>query len=72
MRTWYAESLYRDDGATLDDIREAVKTVEEAAPIARRVFGGANPTTTVIETVLRRARAALRARETPSPPSGSA
>ena len=42
---------------------------------ARRVFGGAHPTTEMIELQLRYARAALRARETPSsslPPSRSA
>ena len=36
---------------------------------ARRVFGGAHPTTEMIELQLRYARAALRARETPSSPS---
>ena len=61
----------KDDGATLDDLREAVATLEDAGRIARRVLGGAHPTTTVIEAALRHARAALRARETP-PPSGSA
>ena len=33
----------RDPGATLDDLREAVATLEETAPTARRVFGGAHP-----------------------------
>ena len=67
MRRIYAEALYRDAGATLDDLREAVSTLEPAERIARRVLGGPHPTTTGIETVLRYARAALRARETPSP-----
>ena len=74
--TWtYAQALYRDEGATLDDLREAVTTLEDTARTARRVFGGANPITTGIERSLRKARAALRARETPppsSPPSESA
>jgi len=65
MRWTYAEALYKDDGATLDDRREAVTTVEETERIARRVFGGAHPTTVGVERALRRARAALRARETP-------
>ena len=68
MRWTYARALYMADAATLDDLREAVATLEDAGRIARRVFGGANPLTTAIERELRRARAALRARETPSPP----
>ena len=55
----------RDPGATLDDLREAVTTLEETARIARRVLGGAHPTAVGIEHRLREARAALRARETP-------
>ena len=58
-------ALYGDDGATLDDLREAVTTLEDVERTARRVFGGAHPTTTEIEKPLKTARAALRARETP-------
>ena len=61
------EALYKDAGATHDDLREAVNTLEDTDRIARRVLGGAHPLTEAIETALRRARAALRARETPSP-----
>ena len=68
MRWSYAQSLYRDTGATLDDLREAVETLDDAARIARRVFGGEHPLTAGTECHLRHARAALRARETPSPP----
>jgi hypothetical protein len=60
------------DGATLDDLREAVATLEDTARIARRVLGGSHPTTSGIEGTLRKSREALRARETPSSPSGSA
>ena len=66
IRWNYARALYKDDGATLDDLREAVTTLEEIEPIARRVLGGTHPTTTWIEEALREARAKLRARETPS------
>ena len=52
---------------TLDDLREAVTTLEETERTARRVFGGAHPLTQEIEHHLRDARAALCARETPSP-----
>ena len=65
MRGYYAEVLYKDDGATLDDLREAVTTLEETSRTARRVLGGTHPSTMVIGAALRVARAALRARETP-------
>ena len=58
-------ALCRDADATLDDLREAVTTLEDVERTARRVFGGAHPTTTEIEKSLQNARAALRARETP-------
>ena len=63
MKSLYAYSLYSDPGATLDGLREAVTTLEDAERIARRVLGGANPTTKGIEASLRKARAVLRARE---------
>ena len=71
MRLGYAVAFYRDEGATLDDLREAVTTLEDVAPIARRVLGGANPLTSMIEEGLRDARVVLRARETPPPPGRS-
>ena len=61
----YAQVLFEDAIATLDDLREAVTTLEDAARRARRVFGGAHPLTTAIEDALQDARAALRAHETP-------
>jgi tetratricopeptide (TPR) repeat protein len=64
MRRNYARSLYEDEGATLDDLRESVATFEETARIARRVLGGTHPTTTGIVASLRKAQATLRARET--------
>jgi hypothetical protein len=65
MRCIYAQSLCRDDVATLDDLREAVTTLEDTARIARRVLGGAHPITAVIEDFLRNAQETLSARETP-------
>ena len=65
MRKIYAEALCRVDGATVDNLREAVSTLEDTERTARRVLGGAHPTTTGIEAELRRARADLRAREAP-------
>jgi len=66
MRKAYAHSLCLDAGATLDDLREAVTTLEDAARIARRVFGSTHPLTVDMESDLRKTRATLRARETPS------
>ena len=63
MRKVYAKALILDDSATLDDLHEAVTTLEDAERIARRVLGGAHPTTVDIGTTLRDARATLRARE---------
>ena len=65
MKWNYAHTLYKDEGATLDDIREAVTMLEELTRTARHVFGGAHPLTDGIEWDLPRAQAALRARETP-------
>ena len=66
MRSLYAEVLYKNDGATPEDFREAVTRLEDVEPTARRVFGSAHPLTEGIEDELRDARAALRARETPA------
>ena len=49
-----------DEGATLDDVREAMTMLEEAAPISQRVLGGTHPLTLQIETILEY----LRARDT--------
>ena len=69
MRWRYAEALCWDTAATLDDVREAITTLEDTERTARRVLGGAHPLTSTIEGYLREARAALRARETPPPGS---
>ena len=67
MKTLYAQSLYHDAAATLDDLRQAVTTLEDTERTARRVLGAAHPVTVGIEGRLGIARAALGARETPSP-----
>jgi hypothetical protein len=63
MRTIYAQSLYSDPGATLDDLREGVRKLEDLKRTARRVFGGAHPLAVGVEGTLRESREALRARE---------
>ena len=67
MRWCYAKALYLDPGATLDDLREAVATLEDAARIARRVLGGSNPVTEGVDDELRAARATLAARDGAAP-----
>ena len=69
MRWTYAEALYRDTRATLDNLREALNTLEETTRSARRVLGSAHPTTLQMELSLRNAREVLRAREPSSPRS---
>ena len=66
----YVETLYEDDNATLDDLRKAVNTLEDAARDARRVYGSAHPFAEGCEYHLEKSRAALAARE--APPPGSA
>ncbi len=64
LRKVYATALYDDNGATLEDLREAVATFEEIERVARRVYGGAHPLAVGVEYNVREARAVLRARET--------
>ena len=60
MRRNYAMMLYRDDGATIGDLHEALTTLEDTEQTARRVLGGAHPHAVTIEASLREARDALR------------
>ena len=63
MRLIYAKALYTDAGATHDNLRAAVLTLEETERTARRVFGGPHPITVEIESSLRASRVVLSARE---------
>ena len=65
LRWDYARSLCMDDGATLDDLREAVTTFEDATRIGRRVLCAAHPTALGLGSCLEKSRAMLRACETP-------
>ena len=65
MRMLLARALCQDPAATLDDLREAVATLEDTASTARRVLGGAHPFISTIDPNLAIARGALRNRETP-------
>ena len=66
MGSNYAKALYADANATLDDLREAIQTLEDAEPIARRVVGGSHPFVAACERSRLDSRAALGAREQPS------
>ena len=65
MRMLLARALCQDPAATLDDIREAVTTLEDTASTARRVLGGAHPFISTIDQNLAIVRGALRNHETP-------
>ena len=65
----YVETLYEDDNATLADLREAVNTLEDSARGARRVYGTKHPLVVGSEYHIEHSRAALAAREAPSPGS---
>ena len=67
LRNIYALALCNDGDATLNDLREAVTTLEDAVRTARRLLGSAHPTTRMTEENLRHARAALRRHEAPRP-----
>ena len=63
LKKIYGRALHEDPGATLDDLREAVMTLEDAARIARRVLGPSHPATEDTVLDLQKARAALAARD---------
>ena len=62
----FTSAPYEDSASTLDDLREAVTLLEDLERTTRRVLGASHPLTRSIECDVRDARAALRARETPS------
>ena len=65
MRWCYTAALCNDPGATLNDIREALTTLEDIERIARRVLGDAHPLTKWIEDGLQDAQDVLYARGLP-------
>ena len=62
MRWIYARALCLHDRATLDDLREAVETLESVARLWARVFGASHPETPNIQLALNKAREALATR----------
>ena len=71
MRWGYAEALCGDPNATLDDVREAVTTLDETTRIARRVLGASHPLLGITEPCLQEARRVLHVREARGAPQGS-
>ena len=65
LRTVYAAALNNDPSATLDDVREAVATLEGTERTARRVLGGAHPLTGAMEKSLKTVRSKLAAINAP-------
>ena len=65
----HAGLLYKDDSATLADLRELLNTLEDAARGARRVYGASHPFAKGFLYHIEHSRAALAARETPPPGS---
>ena len=62
-RWHFGQALYKDDRATLDDLHEAVNTMEDTVRTARRVLGSDYPIVSIMENGLDEARAARRTRE---------
>ena len=63
LRWTYAQSFYKDGGASLDQVSEAVKILEDVTPIAQRLLGAAHPFVVGIDSELRFVRKSLRACE---------
>ena len=63
LRWHYARALYENTSATLDDLRDAVTTLEDTDRTARQVLGSTHPTAVGIETSVRDAREVLAARD---------
>ena len=55
-------ALLKDRATTLDDLREAVATLESVAPTWKRVFGPVHPETPRVQGALEDARKTLAAR----------
>lgn len=63
FRGSHAVALLNSSDATLDDMRLAVKTMEDCAQTLRRVLGKNNPQTLESENMLAKARMKLAAEE---------
>ena len=55
----YARALYKAPASTLDDLHEAVSTLESVARLWTRIFGEAHPETPKVQRALDTARKKL-------------
>ena len=56
LRWAYSQSLYQNDGASRDDLAEAVAVLGEVSSTTRRVYGTSHPTTKDIQNHLKNAQ----------------
>ena len=61
MRWLYARALYADPAAPLDNLREAVATLESVANSWKQILGPAHPETPKVQAALQEARETLAA-----------
>jgi hypothetical protein len=59
MRWLHANILYMNDSATVDDLREAVTTLESVAISNKRILGASHPETQKVQNALATAREKL-------------
>ena len=71
MRWLYARALYADPAAPLDNLREAVATLESVANSWKCILGHAHPETPKVQAALEEAREALAERRAASVGSAS-
>lgn len=62
----YAATLYSDDGASRDDVIEALAILEGLSATPQRIYGTSHPLTTNIQQNLKTARSKLASFSTPS------
>ena len=72
MRWLYAEALYKDPGATLNDLQESMEMLEDTTRTMRRVLGRAHPEVRCIDFCLKQSSRALLAAHEKLPPSDAA
>ena len=63
MQRMYARCLYKNDGASLEDITAAVATLEDIDRLMTRVYGASHPQTGATRAHLAAARAKLAERK---------
>ena len=65
IRTLHARTLFEDENASLDNLRQAVELLEDIDSISSRVFGARHPDTAANRSMLSSAREKLAQAEAP-------